>query len=182
MSLADRMDDALDEDFSVEHDPDRRWVVLTSGEADWALRKLRRIESEITEACELVNAQKAKLDEFLRREMERLEPQAEHWKTLLSEWHRQKLMADDKAKTLHLPAGTLTARKAPDGIRITDEDALLALLQEQAPEYVRTKVSTEVDRAAVKAAVLKDGEIIEFVEVVPGEVRFSVAFDSEVIA
>jgi len=133
----------------------------------WARSTLRP-----TRYPELAEQQIAAIEAWRGAEHGRLGTQREHWEALLGQYHRQRLEEDEKAKTIRLPHGTLTARKLPDGIVIEDEDALLKWARTEAPDYVRTRV--DLNHSAIKSAVLKSGEIIPGVSATVGEVRYAV--------
>jgi phage host-nuclease inhibitor protein Gam len=168
---AERLDDALDLD-APEEDTPGHWQITDPGSADWALRKLGKVDAEAHQVSELAEQQIAAIEAWRGAEHGRLGAQREHWETLLAIYHRARLEEDEKAKTIRLPHGTLTARKLPDGIVIEDEDALMAWLGLNEVGYIR--VRRDLDRAAIKDAVLKNGEILPGVEVKPGDVRFTV--------
>ena len=178
MSIAERLDDALDLDTPTGPDSSNHWQITDPGSADWALRKVAKVDAEAHQVSELAERQIAAIEAWRGAEHGRLGTQREHWETLLGLYHRQRLEEDEKAKTIRLPHGTLTARKLPDGIVIEDEDALLAWAKKDGPEYVRTRI--DVDHPAVKTAVLKNGEIIPGVDIVKGDVRFTVTPTTEV--
>ena len=115
---------------------------------------------------------------------------ADHRKRLSTEWidqqleafHRARLADDPRAKSISLPSGTLVARQGQPAWDI-NPDVFLPWAQSHAPDLVRVK--HEVDRAAVKKALLveggnaisADGEVVPGVQVADAEVRFSIKGD-----
>lgn len=172
MSIAERLEASMDEASPVEME---HWKVADAGGADWALRKLAKARAELAEVEAVAEKQFAIINRFVTTETERLTPEIENWETRLALWQRELLDGDDRRKTIRLPHGTLTARKLPDGVEIADPAAVLTWARAEAPFYVRVK--EELDRSAVKQAVLKGGEIIPGVTAVPGEIRFSASTD-----
>lgn len=172
-SLAERLEDALAADVPFDQAMPGHWEVTDPGSADWALRKLGKVDAEAHAVSELAEQQIAAIEAWRGAEHKRLGTQRENWETLLAVYHRALLAEDEKAKTIRLPHGTLTARKLPDGIVIEDEEALLKWASAEAVDYVRVRV--DLNHSAIKAAVLKSGEIIPGVEVVEGQVKYSVA-------
>lgn len=174
--LQDRLDEVMNNAAQprvVVEGTERRWMIEDPGAAEWALRKRAKIADEITQVRELVAREIAVLQDFEEAELARLLPQVENFDGLLAEWHRKVLSDDAEAKTLHYPHGTLKARKAPDGVEIADEVALLDWALEHDQRFVRVKES--LDKQALKDAVLKSGEVIPGVAPVTGEIRYSVA-------
>lgn len=104
----------------------------------------------------------------------------------LAGYHEARLARDGKAKTIHLPSGSLVARKLPDRWEF-DDDAFLAWAAEHRSDLVRTKV--EVDRPAAKKALVAgaDGRVVDFdsgefldcVRVEPGAISFAVKTEVE---
>lgn len=171
-TLTERLDEAIDGPDPVPSGEGHAWSIDDLGSADWAMRKLAKVEGEIAAAEALVADRVADLNEWLEGERARLETQRENWTSLLGNFHRAQLEDDADRKTIRLPSGTLVARKQPDRVDIPNPAMVLDwALQGQHDEYVRVK--EELDRSAVKQAVLKDGEVIPGVSPVPGEVKFS---------
>jgi phage host-nuclease inhibitor protein Gam len=174
--LSERLDDAIGEALGAPETSDRPWAVEDAGGAEWALRKLRKAETELAGVDELAEKQIAAIEAWRDSEHERLRPELAHWPALLAVYHRDRLKEDPDAKTIRFDAGTLTARKLPDGIVIEDETALLDWALEHEPSrFVRVKES--LNKEAVKEAVLKAGEVVPGVTPVEGEVRFAVKVD-----
>lgn len=104
----------------------------------------------------------------------------------LRQYHEARLARDSRAKTIHLPSGSLVARKLPDRWEFDDE-AFLAWAEQRRTDLIRTKV--EVDKPAAKKAlrVLDDGQIIdgasgEFVPAVtvtPGDISYAVKTEDD---
>jgi phage host-nuclease inhibitor protein Gam len=155
------------------------WIIEDAGQADWAGRKLAKANRAIAEVEQLAKQQIDAINAWKHDEMVRLEKERENWLAKLADYHRARLAEDDHVKTIRLPHVTLTARKKQDGVDIPDPLGVLEVLKKDFPFYVRTKVIEEIDRKAVKEAVLKSGEIIPGVYVAPGEVEFSASTDVE---
>lgn len=151
-----------------------QWRVQTLGAADWCMRKVAKLDRESTA---IADAASEEIDTIIRwrdAEFARIAPQREHWTWLLADFHEKQLAEDPKVKTIKLAHGALVARKQPDNVDIPDPDALIHWALEYGdPGFVRVK--KELDRAKVKDAVLKNGEILPGVEVVVGTVKYSVA-------
>ena len=138
-----------------------------TGEANRRIRAIQRIKAEQRRVGELVAAEAARLflyqgekDAAAKKEIARLEA----W---LKSFHAAVLAEDPKAITVDLPAGKLIARKAADKWAYVDEKALVAWLEENLPEAVRTPTpANEVDKAKLRklAVVVVDG-VSRFVRV-----------------
>lgn len=69
--------------------------------------------------CHLAPAVECEADQA-----ERLVHDEAYFAGLLAEWHREVLAEDPRQKTLRLPHGALTPRKAPDRFEVDEEEFL----------------------------------------------------------
>lgn len=128
--------------------------------ADWTLRRLGAVETRLDQVERLRRAEIERIEAWAQAERSRLEREQAWYEGLLERWHAERLAEDPKAKTIRLPHGTLSARKAPPRWEF-DADAFLAWARSHAPELVR--VREEIDVAAAKRTLMLD-------EPAPGEV------------
>lgn len=138
--------------------------------AEWAMKKLAKHRARFAESKALAEAEHDRTQAWLAGEQNELDRVEEFFGGMLEHWHRQILETDERRKTIRLPSGELKARKSPDTVTVLDPEAFVCAHGFDS-EFVR--VTAKPDLAAVKQAVLKDGEALDGVEVVPGEVRFS---------
>lgn len=174
MSTAERLDDFLDEAAQLEPGAGV-WGVHDAGQADWALRKLAKVRIELEQVQTLAAERRLAITAWEESEVERLRPQEDNWSSLLAIYHRKRLADDAEVKTIRFPSGQLTARKQPDTVEIEDEATVLSWLKEHSPFYVKTTVKESIDKAAIKQAVLKDGEVVPGAFVKPGDTKFTAA-------
>lgn len=158
-----------------------RFVVDGPETADWALRKLARVRARAAEAADLARRERDRITAWETAELERLANEGAYFTGLLEDWHRRVLDEEPRRKTIHLPAGDLHARKAPDRWAFDGNAFLQWAVRAGRDEFVRTP-APEVDKAAAKKALeVRDGavwdpatgEVVDGVAVEPGEVRFS---------
>lgn len=154
----------------TEDEPDGTFVIDSDRAADWALRKIAQKQRRMDDNAALADDERTRIDQWLEKANRPLEHEVVYLTGLLIEYHRKILEEDERRKTVSLPAGSLKARKTPDGVYIAD--TFLDFAKTKRPEFVRTK--HEIDRAAVKKAALNDGEVLPGVEVLRGDVRFSI--------
>lgn len=175
MSITERLDEILDEPYVPQQS--EHWKIEDKGGANWALRKVAKIDGKIAEISDYVAEKKAKLDALLESECGQLQRDREYFTSHLADYHRMVLAEDEKAKTIKLDDGALVSRKQPDGVDIPDPEAVMAWARENAPAYIRYPLppAPQLERNAIKEAVLKGGEIIPGVTAVTGEVKFDVA-------
>jgi hypothetical protein len=159
-------------------------AVIDQELADRMLRRVLRERRLLAADEAVVTAEKERLDTWLQRRREAHD--TTYLETCLRQYHEARLAADPKAKTLHLPAGTLAARKRPDAW-VFDDDGFVKWATVHAAVLLRTKV--EVDRAAAKSALFttddgrvlhpETGEFVESVTVTPGEVTYTIKADDD---
>lgn len=138
--------------------------------ADWAMRKLAVKRAWMAEQSAYYDSELDRLGAWLDEAKASAADTEGFFGSLLEDWHRRVLDTDEKQKTIKLPSGELKARKLPDGVVIADPDAFVCA-HGFASDLVRVKATPDLN--AVKKAVLRDGESLVGVEVVPGEVRFA---------
>lgn len=147
-------------------EPRDSFHVHDTASAEWAMRRVAKLRSDLAEH----EAYAEQVASWLKAERER-EASAESWLVeQLEGYHRRLFDEDDRRKTITLPSGELKARKHPDGITFADEGEFCAAYADT--DLVRTVMSP--DKAKVRQEVLKRGATFDGVEVVPGDVKFSV--------
>ena len=171
---AERLYDHLDHPDGWKEQATEHWRVTDLGSADWVMRKVAKIDQERAAIDDLASQQIETIKAWWTEELERLERTRTHWEWLLADFHSRQLLEDPKhSKTIALPHGKLISRKQPDNIEIAEPSDVLLWALGQANNMVRYP-EPELNRSALKEAVLKGGEIIPGVEIVEGEVRYSV--------
>jgi phage host-nuclease inhibitor protein Gam len=145
--------------------------------AEWAARKLAKVERKRADVVALAEHEIARVTGWRDGELERLDRDAAWFRDLLTGYLRQLRRDDPKVKTYRLPSATIRARQTPAKVEY-DPAALAAWADaEGRDELLRVKV--DVDRTAVKVAVLTDGEVIPGVTIIPPQDTYSVALSDE---
>lgn len=173
---------------STQEEPREDWHITDRGSAQWAMQKLyalRREESDRRrEAQVLREPLQAQLDliaSWEKQEVNALETRAQFFEGELIRWLARERETDPDLKSVKLAHGTVASRKKPDGIVIENESQFLEVAKASGrAEFIRIK--EEIDKARLKEAVLKDGEIIEGVQRVEGERVYEVKLAGEVPA
>lgn len=145
--------------------------------ADWAMRKLAKYRTRYAEAKAFAEAEADRTRAWLQGERNELDRAEDFFGGLLEAWHADVLEHDARRKTIKLPSGELRARKLPDRVIVADPDAFVCAQGFDSP-LVTVKATPNL--AAVKNAVLHDGEALPGVEVVVGEVRFTAATEAPI--
>ena len=109
----------LDQETGVEEK--ERFVVDNEQKANWALRKIKQLQEKQKENAALAASEIRRIAEWERDVNGELQNNINFFTRLLSDYHRQVLEQDPKAKTIKLPYGTLKMRaQQPEYIRDND--------------------------------------------------------------
>jgi hypothetical protein len=169
-------DDGVNDTPSIS-DVYHRFRVKDLASADWAVAKLARARARFAEQQAFAQAEADRTRAWLDECHRELDDAEGFFGGLLESYHRQILEGDERRKTVKLPSGQLVARKAPDRVEVADPDGFVCAHGFDSP-LVRVKASP--DLAAVKQAVMKDGEALPGVTVVEGDVRFSIRTEAPI--
>lgn len=157
-----------------------RWHVVDRASAQWAMKKVwelrqqqNAIKAEAAQVRQPLEAQLALIASWEQQEVAKLDDEAAFFEGELIRWLAQERAADPKLKSVKLPYGIVASRQKPDGIVIENEPAFLAASKEAGrTEFIRIK--EELDKARIKEAVLKDGELLPGVQRVVGDLVYEV--------
>lgn len=133
MSMADAFTD-LDE--AVTDDLPEEPVDLDH--VNRMLRALRRIEADRANVVAVAEAEAARVFDWLDARTADMDARADAIRDRLRRYHEAVLTDDPRARTIHVPNGTLTAR-AHTTWDFTDEAAFLAWAAERCPDAIRRK-------------------------------------------
>lgn len=178
----------LDDQLAEIGDPEAAessgmFTIDSLDKANWAVKKIAVHAAKVAEAEAFVQRERDRLTVWLDGERTKALESTSFLAGLLRRYHEDRLAEDPKAKTIHLPAGDLTARKAPDRWDIDDEEFLVTWAEQAGWGDIVRRRDPEVDRNALKrtfhvtesgAVVAPDGEQVPGVSVTPGEVAFKV--------
>ena len=171
----------LDQETGVEEK--ERFVVDNEQKANWALRKIKQLQEKQKENAALAASEIRRIAEWERDVNGELQNNINFFTRLLSDYHRQVLEQDPKAKTIKLPYGKLKMRaQQPEYIR--DNDKLLAWLESKGTigkAYIKITKSPHWGELKKRLRIAGDrmvdpetGEVVPGVEVVEREPKFSV--------
>lgn len=163
--------------------------VTTLDRANRVVFRVGQLRRQLGEATRVYRAEQERLDEWIEDERRRVANQLRFLETLAEHYHRGLLAEDERRLTVHLPAGTLTARKQPDRWDIDDE-LFVGWAEETKREELLNRTVTlkrgEVKKALEPAVAEGDewktapavdpatGETVPGVLVVRGDKKFSV--------
>jgi len=167
------LEDYIDESIGTFTDePKPKFTVSNLEQADWAVRKIARIEAEREDAKAAAQTMITKITSWLEEEEQKATKNREYFDSLLEDYHRRMLIEDPKKKTIKLPNGKLKLYKQRRRWSY-NEEVLLAWLNEYRPEWTYTPpVKVVPDKEKIKSGVGVDelGRVIdpETKNVIPG--------------
>ena len=164
-------EEILDKALGEEEKP--KYVVNDLKSADWALKKIAEIQSEMAVNDAYASKEKELIDNWLESENKRHNSSIEYFQSLLGGYLIELRKNNPKAK-VSTPHGTVSTRKNPKQWTYSD-DVLAELEEKEMFEFIRIK--KEVDKKELKKVlsvtddgivVNSDGEVINGVSVVDG--------------
>lgn len=177
--MAMELAEYLDRETGIEER--ESFIVDNEQKANWALRKIRQLQEKRVANIELAENEIERINMWLDDINSELEQSIDFFTGLLEQYHRRIFEQDPKAKTIKLPHGKLKMRKQqPEFIR--DNDKLLSWLKQsnktdyivvkESPDWAQLKKTLQVAGNALVDT--ETGEVVEGVEVVEREPKFSV--------
>lgn len=185
-SLSEHLESVYEMPETEAHE---RFRIESTDQANWALRKLKKIRDKQAENDRLASDEIGRIQRWLSDVNSQLEREAGFFESLLVEYHRALLSADPEAKTVKLPMGTLRARQIKPQPELVDEEAALEWAKAHAPGLVKVKESLAWAEMKKELDILnvRDGPIcvwskhcvippepVPGTAVKPGEIRFRV--------
>jgi len=156
---------AADIDAGHEQTAKPPFRVTDLASADWAGRKIRAAQARIDEAKDYRAKVLAQLDAHVEREEARDLPTIQYMESLLGDWLRDEIAADDSKKpkvSRDLPCGVKVKRTGGTAsLEVDDADALVDWLKDHRPGLVTSetvwnwskndvkKLADDTDRIAV---------------------------------
>lgn len=158
-------------ELDPDHDPA---PVLDNVEhADWALRKLSAVHTQMRQVEALAADEVRRIEAWKAGRLETLEKQAAYWTQTLEAWHRA-VVERGGAKTQTLPCGTLRLRAGRAKVEALGDPS------DSVPERL-VRVSRKWDRTAVAKATTP-GPVADDFDAPDGFVaHFAVTTDGEVL-
>lgn len=176
--IRDFESDYLDYAQPADAEVKEKFSVTDIRSAEWCLKRIAWHQKHKADASAFVEAEKAKLDEYLAKVNLEEDGSIEYFKELLKPFAMEQLQGSRK-KTLNLPSGSLSFKKqAPEFVK--NDDELLAFAKDSLPEFV--KVTETVNWVEMKKTcqidnnrlVTADGEIVRGVTVNERDDTFAV--------
>ena len=142
--------------------PTTSFIIDDSSKASWAIARILEAEASIAQRSSLAANYKARIDQWLASANKQDTDSITYLSFLLEPYAKDEIAKLYKSRTLSLPTGTVSLRKLPDRLEITDSSAALAYCEAEHPEAVIIK--KELDKSILKDLILKQSEPIPGVE------------------
>lgn len=158
----------LDEKEQVN---DEAFEVVNDSQANWALRKIKELESEIKENQEIAQFEINKIEQWEEQVNQGLTRNIDYFQGLLAKYAMSKKEKDPKFKSLNLPNGNLQFRKQQPKWSYDDKTLLNSLKELGLDEYIKIeekpvrKDIKKVLQVAGNKAVTENGEVVEGIEI-----------------
>lgn len=160
---------------------DEKFVVDNDHKANWALKKIRKLEEEKAKNKDFAEQEIAEIKEWLAAENKTLDNKIDFFEALLTEYALNLKEKDEEFKTKSLPAGKLQFRKQRAKWKYDQEQLLASVKEMGLDELVKTKQSVN-KRELKKKIEVKDGkainavtgEIIEGIQVINRGEKFKI--------
>lgn len=153
--------DPVAEPFRIEND----------ASAAWAMRKLRRAQAEVQRVKHAAGAERLRLTHWEGDSLVAPNRDIEFFTAALVDYrHRLEAADPDLPKTYKVVGGSITRRKAPDKVEVTDEQAFVTWALTNAPEALSAPTPLVSTLKGDGYDTTADGEIVrlEFGDAVPG--------------
>lgn len=148
------------------------WAINNLESVNWALRKIAALNKQINENEQLAKEEKYRIEQWEQRENSSHKQSIEFFEHKISEYHRE-LLADDPKAKIKTPYGQVSLRKVSAKIEYGD-NTVKELKELGLDKYVRVK--EEVNKADLKKVititddlkvVTEDGEVLNSAVVTP---------------
>jgi phage host-nuclease inhibitor protein Gam len=132
-------------------------MIDSMDKAAWAASKVLEAQSRINQRSEIARSYRARIDAWLDSANQADLDSVAFLTTLLRPYVETAIAQQHRSRTLLLVSATVSLRKLPDRLEITDSAAALAFCQVEHPEAVIVK--KELSRSVLKKLAL-DGTAI----------------------
>jgi phage host-nuclease inhibitor protein Gam len=166
----DEIDTPIHQPFKIE----------TLDQAEWAMRKIERARKEIARfdeaAQKVIDKIKARVEILAKSHKHTIESMT----VLLEPWVSLEIAKQGKKRSYNMIGGTAGYRSSPNSIEITDEAAAIQWLEEH-KAIGCVVIKKVVVKKAVHDLIKAKGEIPDGIEVKPGETKFYVNTNVDLI-
>ncbi|WP_425057643.1 hypothetical protein SCACP_21620 [Sporomusa carbonis] len=174
MSLVENLDQYLDQADGMPDQPQQAFVIDTPEKADWAVRKILRLQTKNEEINQIADDRIEKVEAWRKQTKSENDRSIEYLVSLLRPFAEQQL--DGKKKTVRLPSGDVNFRATPTQFFIAGQkvdgknQVLTSYVKQNAPEYLKIEESTNwaefkktLTITSTGQVIANDGEILNFI-------------------
>ena len=145
-----------------------RFEVDTLSKADWCFKRIRSLEEEQVKLKEYVKEEKNKYDNFLEKELDRIDKGIEHFKILIQMFVDKETEKDPKFK-LKTVNGSASYGKEQTKLEFDDSEMLKYCKDNNLNQFVNVKTEEKLDKANFKkylqitengSVITEDGEVM----------------------
>lgn len=150
---------------------------------NWTFKQLSNLQQKENEIRSFAKAERDKLNEWEKKELDPIENQKEYFDHLIQSYHFEKLREDPKAKTLSTPYGSSKSRASKAAPEQADKESLLSYIQENnMRDYIKEDVKwgdfkktlTVAELEGAPVVVDENGQVVPGVVVKPEAINYSV--------
>ena len=150
----------------VEKEEKEPFKIRDEGLANWALRKLKKIDDDFQKQKEQTEYEIARLQDWIKTEEVRKEKKKFFFENRLQEYLDFLMFTDPKAK-IKTPYGEVKYVKQQDEWKYDEEELMRFLEKEQMEGFIDVKKS--INKREIKKLMVADGNAVtEAGEIVPG--------------
>lgn len=140
----------LDELEQQEQEERQRFTVDSLDSLNWAFRKLAALEAKGAEVNKLADAEVYRIEDYRRREHEKLQRDKDFFQALVSEYAARRREEDPKFKSEKTPYGAISFKKQQPKWNYNDQD-LVSWLSERGYDHL-IRVKWEPSKTDIKKA------------------------------
>jgi phage host-nuclease inhibitor protein Gam len=139
-----------------------QFTIDSLSKASWATARILEAEERITQRATLAKEYKDRIDAWLDTANNQDNDSITYLSFLLQPYVESEVSKLHKSKTISLPTGSLSLRKLPERLEITNPTAALTYCEIEHPEAIIIK--KDLDKSILKDLILKQAEPIPGVD------------------
>jgi hypothetical protein len=138
--------------------PAQTFIVDSMMKMDWCVSKIIDAEARNARRAELAATLHERVDAWLTKASTADNDTIAYLTSLLRPFAISEIAKQRRSRTLLLPSGSVSLKKLPDKLDITDTEAAMAWASENAPSAIIIK--KELSRSVLKSLIVSQGEAV----------------------
>lgn len=184
MSVSEKEIKSLHEYLEEQEQVTDRFKVQDDEQANWALRKIARVDEKLAESRETAKKEIDKVKTWLEQTEKQLNSEREYFEGLLLEYALEMGLDKAKKRSKALPNGRFRFKKQGEDWRI-DNDVVISQLESLGLDHLikvekkpkKAEIKKEVKVHNGKAVHAESGELIEGITVIDKGKKFEVVIE-----